>query len=100
MKGLTEKDMRNPFWIFVFYLRGWKFKLKTIRQQTKWLTYEQDGKKYLAIVYLKFGKTIWSKHFIIEAVANDRGISNDHYDKSMQDWFKSCTTVSDHTFDK
>jgi len=100
MKKLTENDMKNPLWKLVCKIRGWKFKFKSIRQQTKWLTYEQDGKKYLVIVYLNFGKTIWSKHFIIEAVATDKGILNDRYDKSMQDWFKPCTTVCDHISDK
>lgn len=40
-----------------------------------YFTYSQNGKKYLALQCITNGGVNWSKHFIVEDVAKDRGIN-------------------------
>lgn len=47
------------------------------RDEIRFLTYQQDGKKYLVLTALGEYGVKWSKHFIVESIADDRGVNTD-----------------------
>nr|DAZ17547.1 MAG TPA: hypothetical protein [Caudoviricetes sp.] len=73
-------------------IRHWIIKLKTtIKPRLLYTFYEKDNKKYLGLIIMKSGRTYWSKHFIIEAVDNEQGVKNDHYDKRVDEFFNTSS---------
>lgn len=50
-----------------------KIMLKNFIPKLHWTMYEVNKKKYLALYRIRFGRLVWSRHFLIENVLNDRG---------------------------
>lgn len=50
------------------------------RDEIRFVTYQKDGKKYLVLTALGEDGVKWSKHFIVESIADDRGINTDAID--------------------
>lgn len=46
-------------------------------KQVRYTTYQENGKKYLALFGVGADGIAWSKHFIVESIAMDRGINAD-----------------------
>lgn len=68
-----------------------KNRIRTIHPKVRYSYVEKHNKKYLILSIWKYGKPIWSKHFIIAAVDFDEGIKNDYYDKGVDEFFKSSS---------
>lgn len=52
---------------------------------------EKLGEKYLILTVWESGVPIWSRHFKIAEVDSNEGIRNDHYDKRVDEFFKSSS---------
>lgn len=46
----------------------------------RYTTYQQNGRKYLVLTKFADEGVQWSKHFIVESIAEDRGINPDAID--------------------
>lgn len=50
---------------------------KKLSDNIQFTTYSENGKKYLALFGVANGVS-WSKHFIVEGIADDKGINAEH----------------------
>lgn len=65
-----------------------KYKLKffTNRNRLVWTMYKENEKKYLALIKFRYGKRIWSRHFLIEGIDDRKGYpSNTIDEKRLQE---------------
>lgn len=46
-------------------------------EKIQFTTYSENGKKYLVLFGVECGVS-WSKHFIVDEIADDRGINTEH----------------------
>lgn len=59
------------------------WRLRSVVPYLRCTFYEKENQKYLVLYRICFGKTLWSRHFLIKDMILNKGIRNSKYDSKL-----------------
>lgn len=60
-----------------------KLYIQTLKPKTYFLRYLDNDEEYIVVYVIHRSKIIWSRHFKVAEVMQDRGVPNDNYDNKF-----------------